>query len=625
VTLTLVQEPPVGQTQILNEDLLLNLEKELKAWDKENENKHFSVWRFCRFAVYSSEAPYSVEEPYLTIVKELASGRTNSKLELLPRGGFKSHLIKTLIMFLLCEPESHRWGAQIRICVCGQTRPFAKRTVKSVRRSLETNRWVVKNYRTQKPSKELSDAWADMVVEGDSDATVSKPEWRQDLFRTRNCVESEIKTGVALEEPSCWAQGMDESSTGYHMDVVLIDDPVGRSTWNSPTKKEKAREVHEDLQSQMTRGLEIVLGTRWAVDDLHATILTEYRQFYDVQHRTIWGNGRELNKKDFEWDNENGKFKFKFDTKDIEIFYNAYGCIEDEVKQGFRFSEEERVERSLQEIARKMHKVRPTVWTKQYLNRANLDTDQTFVRSWFKTVSSDQVPFDLQHYVLTDSATGRDNRSSYRVVAVVGLSTNRMYYVRDLQFGLWSPQEYMTRTIEANTRYNAKSVLLEQVAWQESFRSVAALLCELNGWEMPKIRMVRGRSLTSKIERIERLQPIICEGRMLFEDHLRSREYDNKNCFEEIIAEFINCRDEESSKGLRLDIPDALSDVECTDLEGHRICRWPKGTVKAVKSTFAENVKAANQALRPPPSGGRAIGRQRPGQSGTNRPTGWRR
>jgi len=414
---------------------------------------------------------------------------------------------------------------------------------------------------------------------------------------------------------------MDEATTGYHMDVVLMDDPVGRATWKSPTKKETAREVYYDLQSQIMDGLIVILGTRWATDDLHSTLIEEYFQDVDINYSNVWGGGNEWYKEDFEKNEETGEYDFLHDMEEMTFFYEGVGTIEEEVRTGIRCPREKRRERSSAYIADKMHSYPPSVWTKQMLNRANNSEDLVFRDEMFRFYDNATGLDHLPTYILTDSATGKDSRSSYRVVAAVSINASDVAFVREVQFGRWGPEEYMRRVLAAYERHHADRVLMEKVAWQDAFKSTLDLICELESRRNPRVVMVEGRSEVSKFERIEALEPRLRAGRMLFSSSLQGESYDNKDCWKELKRQFLDCKDVETSKGLIVDIPDALSDIDATDRNGARLCRPARHNRTTPRQTLEQQVQTGIR---------RRTNESRGGQFGPKkkapikRPTGWR-
>jgi len=556
---------------IFNEDLLKKVLPGLEAYEKENE-----LWapisRFARFAVYSRLAPQLVEEPFLKIWCRLLLADRNKKQLLFPREHTKTSMAKAFVTFLLCEPVERLGGAQIRVAFCGETTEFAKRNVKAVRRALETNRWILSEYGHSKPSKELLKEWRESL----GDSAVSTPEWRQDMFRTARCLKSEIKTGVAFEEGSCWAQGMDKSTTGFHMNLVILDDPIGEKSAKSPVRKEKALGVYFDLQSQViSTGLLLDVGTRHALDDLHNTIQEQYADLFDIEVYDCWHGAKELERDDFVR-NERGEYECIHDLEDVEVFWAGYGQLEDDIRRGFPLPADERKALALSNLAAKQASIPPQRWANQYLNRCVAVEDQVFFDWMFKFYEPSNLPVRLSTYILTDSATGRDNRSSYRVVAAVSLDATDTAYIRAVEFGRWTPEDYINRIIQMSQRYGARKVLMEKVAWQESFKTVMEMKCRLMNIEKPIVQDVHGRSEISKIERIECLEPRLRNGKLLFDPSLKGMEQDRKDTWHEIKRQFGTVHELSATQGLLLDIPDAISDVDVLDKEGNRLCKPAK-------------------------------------------------
>jgi len=560
---------------ILNEDLLENRAAEFMQWDAENEGKRwFSLYRFMRFAVLSRLAPQVVEDPFVAQWKATAHRQTSHLLNLQPRGGTKSSQLKAFACFLICEHEAHVWGKQVRIAFCGQTGTFAKRTVTATRRALETNRFILTNYQNPKPDKDLIAKRKDFLVSIGipEDADISKVEWTRNAFRTTFNIEGELESGVPLEEPTMWAQGFNEATTGRHFDVGMVDDPVGQKNFRSMAMKAVTRDVHYDLQSQLMDGLYIVLGTRWAQDDLHHTILDEHFDMFDCHVHDIWGGGKNWTKDDFEV--VDSKPIFKHDLSEVTLYWDGYGLLEEESKQGFRFPPEERKQRAFDFIAKKMFTVSGPFWQKQYLNRATSEDDQLFQDWMFVTCPIPQKRFNT--FVLTDSATGKDSRSSLRVVASVSLDEKDDAYLIDLEFGRWGPEEYCRKIINQSVRHGAIMVGMEAVAWQESFKTTMDLICRMDGNRTPLVADIHGRSEISKFERMEGMEPRMRLRKFFINEALKEKECGGVNVLKEMKQQFFRVQDAEHSQGLILDIVDALSDIDVLDKKGNRVFFPPK-------------------------------------------------
>lgn len=578
---------------IYNEDKLLTISSDLEAWDAEHdEEAWFSISRFARFSVLSGLAPQLIEEPFLSKWKRYVVSPNDSWLMLEPREHTKTSQAKALACFLLCEAPDWLGGARCRIAYAGETGKFAKRAVKAARAVFETNRWILQEYGSMAPTEDLISEWQDRFTKlGIEVETLSLPEWTQAMFRTSRCVRAEIEAGNRFEEPSMWAQGMDESTTGAHGNIVMLDDPSTERSAKSVLRKEKGLGVYHDLQSQrVAGGLQLIIGTRHAEDDTHGYILDHYYEQFVVEVHTCWGDGPELEKTDF-LKTGKGSFRLKerheggrYDLDQVSVLWEGFGQLEEDVNRGYALPQRERKMRALSELAKKMHSIPAQRWANQYLNRAIPLEDQIFSEDMFVPYETSEA-LRLNYYVLTDSATGEDYRSSYRVVAVVGLDVRDNAFVRDIDFGRWNPEEYCNKIIMAHLRWSPKAILLEKVSFQAFAKTTLDLLCRARGLQMPRIVDIPGRNLISKLERIEGLQPRLAAARarsdmpkMTFDRALKTKECDGKTVWNEMVSQFKRVHELKNVKGLILDVPDALSDIDVLDAKGHRLCRPPMMT-----------------------------------------------
>lgn len=541
-------------------------------WDRETQ--WFSIRSYARFAVSSRLFPCVVEEPWWSTIKRMASRRTNAKLELKPRETLKSSHIKTWTAWALSHPDSHFWGPQIRVCIGSETGKFAQRTTKAVKKILESHPAVLALH----PGGLANTvSWAAQIMD-EREIEVS-PEWKQESFRTRLCILAEIEGGRINEEPNCWPQGAAEASTGKRFDVLFWDDPVGLSTYKSEVKKARTRATFEELSAQASaNSLTCVYGTRWADDDIHQTIMMEYAQSFDIKVESIWGNGPGLTRDHFQFDHATSRYVLReAPPQGFELLWDGFGqIVEDAAAGGIVADEQTRSELALSAIVVKMHKMGPASFARQMENRCISVEDQIFFPEQFLTY--DERAFQAAHtngYVVTDSASGKDFRSSYRVVALTALDANDCVWVRDLEFGYWTPEEYALRKMEFYRRYGARAILLENVAHRTVFQSVLEMTCRLKAWPQPRVIPVPGISLQSKPQRIEGLQPRFANGRIKFSAHLKEKVCDDRKVWDEMVRQFCSLQDLESAPKLKLDIPDALTLIEALDNDGRRIATGP--------------------------------------------------
>lgn len=545
--------------------------------------------KFFAFCVHTKMAPQAVEDPFFDIVVRLLNRRRSHKLFLFPRGHTKTSVMKALAAFLAVEGSPHLGGDRVRIAFVGETLRFSKRNSRALRRSLEVNSHILENWGLQKPDSEMKKRVRDEFG--------SLPEWSMESFRTLKCLRAELEAGGAYEEPTCTALGMDVSSTGSHFDVIIIDDPVTEKSAKSPTRKKKTESTYFELQSQLNPGgLMIVVGTRHALDDLHNTLIQEYSEDFELEVHNVWAGGRELYREDFEYNPDSQEVTFLFDPDTVDLFWDGYAQIERDVELGPLPPKERKTVALKRLYLDKIRKMPPARWAHQFLNRAVSEEDQIFFEWMFKPYAEGQVPRRTNTYILTDSATGTDMRSSFRVVAAVSLDADDCAYVRELQYGYWAAEDYMTRALDAYYRWGARGLLFESVAWQDAFKAVMRLLCQSRGTPLPKVLEVGGRTVTTKIERIEKLEPRLREGKLLFDTGLKkTSDPSGKSAWDELVRQFCQVSEAENVRGLKLDIPDAISDIDHFDKRGMRVCRPPRKL-----RSIQDNPRAREEAVMKP-------------------------
>ena len=558
---------------------------------------------YLEFCVRSRIFPTAVEDVWLEVIRLYAQGDPRKKLTLWPREHLKSSESQAFGTFLLACPQSHVWGPQVRYVIASETKGFAQRTVKAIKKSLEANPYVtgLSPYGTFRPSKSALKRLAEEYGTAPESA-----EWSvKEGLRTILCVAGEIESGHANEEPSCWAQGMTEASTGKRFDVLDLDDPVGGSSYNSPIKRDRTRETYSELNAQASSNAMIrVKGTRWHEDDIHNTILTEYHDEFSIHVTSIWGSGPEWSKDDFV-KGEDGLYRLKNeeDFKRAEVHWPGFGQIAvDAERGGVPEDEDERKRLALHYARARMESRSPRSWAAQFLNRCIAMEDQLFHRDMFQFYHPGRPWMDCRTYILTDSATGQDFRSSYRVVAAVTLDARDVAYVRELKFGRWDPEVYCEHILEMSKKYAAQRVLMEKMSFQEVFKSVLRLVAESKGLPMPRVADVSGRSLVSKVERIEGLLPRFSSGRIQWNPALQHEpvEEGNSSVMEETIRQF--CRVQELTlmgKGVIVDIPDAISDIDALDRDGQRYCLPPRPNRVRVAQTSTMPTQAEIQGRVP--------------------------
>lgn len=573
------------------ERVLIEAEESQKCWIK--------PYGFAEFAVLSGLAPYIVEKPFIDdFLLGVCASPMSAVQDLQPRGHMKTWKWQGAVTYLLCEP--HRWAndSAIRIVFGKETGKLAQSSVGAIKGNLEKNAYILDRYGSARPTakarKRLKDQYG---VEFDH------APWTKKELRTIWSLEEEAKRGVVNKEASLVAQGMDEASTGTHMDVLIWDDASNAKNARSSVLKDKIVDLYQEVQAQLNpTSWQIDVGTIHDNEDIHRHIQANYAENYEFISRGCFEGGPDLTLDDFErTEDKDGRVFWKCTNPEAKVYWDGYGQIDQDKARGVPLPAEERRAMALHYLRVKMGSMNPRKFANQYLNRAVADDEAMFRREWFK-VFHDPPAGGEARAIFTDSATGKDSRSSYRVSAAVGLTPQDDAYVHDLGFGFWSPEEYIREILGMYDRFRAERIYMEAVSWQEAFKGLMKKVCEMDGRPMPRVIDIAGRSEIAKIERIEALEPRVRAGKILFAPHLLEKTCDNKVVYEEMIQEFLRVQDLSSGRPIRVDIPDALSDIDVLDRDGFRIFSPPRRRriepVRQLAPLAAHSAQAGYRAKR---------------------------
>lgn len=579
---------------VLYTDLMESLLKRLPRWKRDRE--FFSPGEFFRFAVLSKMSPQVVEEPFVEIILELACREPKPyKHLLLPRETTKSSTLCSLATFLLAEPQYQAWGPRIRIAFDAEVKELSERNTAIVLQALETNHHILREVGNQRPSK-------DFLAE--NDIAKSNAPWRISQFKTLHCLKQELIDGSRHAEPSGTTLSMQKSTTGRHYDFRLVDDPITGRTARSEAMKTKALHTHMEAQSQLSAGhsLQTILGTRHADDDIHFSIQQDFSSNFTFQCRTVWDGGPELYKDDFER-NADGVWTPKLPLKEINLLWNGYGQLADDVRNcGFPADPEVRKRRALHFLRSRMDDMDSVTWTRNMLNRSIPDEDRIFRPQMFREYRpADFRAQDALTYILLDAASGKDFGSSYRVVAVVSMDRNDIAYVRAIQYGHWTPSDFAKRILDAWRQYTARTIVVEEMAWQEVVQATIKLQAQIMGLPDPRIQVVKGINAASKRARVEAMEPRFVNEKIYFNHDMKDqRDKQGRTIWDETVAQFLKIQDIESQPKLKVDVADTLSLIDGLDEHGTRICRPPRGGPLTRNAALAAaGVHEENGVIRP--------------------------
>ena len=223
-----------------------------------------SLYYFYKYIV--SAGRRQIMSPYLhgSMCNFLQKTPPYRKGEIIPRGHLKSSIAsQALPMHIQIQPEAHNiyWpgldGSEMRILLAGEKQDMMKGHMRFIQTQYESNKWI-------------RAFWLE-------DGKIWDDPRRQAILW--NAVEMILprQSGQDSADPSMRITGVGGAITGAHPNVIIKDDLISLEAANSPIVMQTAYEWHLASRALLApdedRGLEFIIGTRWAVSDIYEQIM----------------------------------------------------------------------------------------------------------------------------------------------------------------------------------------------------------------------------------------------------------------------------------------------------------------------------------------------------------------
>lgn len=219
------------------------------------ENPHRELCEYLEKAVLSAKhIKVEFVPSYMTpSVKALPDN--NKILLMVPRGCFKSTVASTALpLWLLWH------NPNLRIMLDCATLSNAKLYVSAIKDQIENNE-VLR-----------------MIAVNDKGEYVLEPDKKAAGGWTEDRVLLKHRTKLGMKEPSIFVSAVDNNRTGMHPDVIIMDDLVSESTVTTPDLRAKTLTHYRFSLSLLERnGLQVVIGTRYHMDDLYDNLIKNPR------------------------------------------------------------------------------------------------------------------------------------------------------------------------------------------------------------------------------------------------------------------------------------------------------------------------------------------------------------
>lgn len=463
-------------------------------------------------------------------------------LDIWAREHFKSTLKSygEVIRQVLLDPN-------VTIGIFSHTRPIAKSFLRKVKQEFETNELL----------RELS--WHPILDDEILWANVShSPKWSEDdglvVRRATNPAEATIEA---------WGL-VDAMPTGKHFKILLYDDVVTDKSVTTPDMMSKTTDAWAlSLNLGSEGGREFYNGTFYHHADTYHEIL---RRGYRLRVFPCY---------DIDWPNT-----------DIEG---------SEIKK-LAWHEDRPALMRPETLAKKRRTMGERVFGVQMLCDANAGLIQGLKVEWLryydKPASEERTGKNC--IVTVDPANEKKRDSDYTCMWVVGLGADQNYYVLDCVRDRLSLTERAAALMRLHRQWKPAQVRYERYGIQADVSHIKDLQ-ERTGYRF-EITEVGGQ--VRKDDRIERLVPLLSEGRMYFPRHLYYRQVDGTAT--DLMQSFLSQEYKDWPNSAYKDMLDALSRIAEPDLN----LPWPMPGdfwSRAFNSEDAWDRAFAQAARRPRP------------------------
>lgn len=378
---------------------------------------------------------------------------------------------------------------------------------------------------------------------------------------------------AGLPEYSFQAAGVDVALTGSRYDIGIFDDLVDLDATRNDEQIQKTIDFFQmAFPLRSANAIILVIGTSHHGADLYAWIKEKYSRIFDIR---ILECGFEPVE-----DEKTGRHELVGEAK-----FDLPALQKDRLEEELTLMEYEK-------------------FCAQYLNRIVSGKTQPFRRVDFQPVTlDDDALAAMSGYILTDQAYAVDKEACYSVVALVGLDIAGNAYLIDLRVGHFTVARFIDEFFEVRSRWQSRitihAELFEKIALTAGTRPSLEDRARLLGQRLNIIEVSVSQANNSKIDRIMGLQPRMREKRFyvastvprFFQDMTETKVLWHPEGAEEggmpvpdgeLVKEFIMLR-----RYPKLDIADALANLERVDQNGQRLCRFIPGRVRRKPNPYA--------------------------------------
>ena len=287
------------------------------------------------------------------------------------------------------------------------------------------------------------------------------------------------RTKLGMKEPSLFVSAVDNNRTGLHPDVIIMDDLVSEATVTTPEQRNKTKTHYRFSLSLLERnGLQVVIGTRYHMDDLYDDLL-QNTGFNCIVRPAILPNGKCY-------------FPTKYPKEVLEELKRDQGA----------------------DIFNSQYMLDPTNSDDAVFRIGNINyyLDEEMALERDTGAYRGEVQFQ-QVFVLTDLAITQGKRSDYTVIMILGITWDKKIYVIDYIRDKLTPSDILKSIFEMYDKARkygyVRGVGVETVAFQKVMMYLIKDEAKRRGISIPLIELKANKDKTL---RINGLVPLVDSG-----------------------------------------------------------------------------------------------------------------
>jgi phage terminase large subunit-like protein len=357
------------------------------------------------------------------------SSRSDHQLILLPRDHCKSRYAAFLAIWELTKDPTKR------ILYISNTSTLAEKQLGFIKDIMTSS--IYRRY------------WPEMINEEEG----KRKRWTT----TEIAVDHPKRAEEGIRDPSIMVAGLTTSIVGLHFDIAVLDDVVtGDNAYTEEGRSKVARQYSFLASIEGAEAREVVVGTRYHPKDLYNEMLTMTVSIFDDE-------GNELDK-------EPVYEVFEREVEDRGDGTGQFLWPRQQREDGKWYGFDQKIWQT--KFAKYLDK---TQFFAQYYNKPNAATEGAISRSYFQYFD----PLHLKHsagywYIngkrinitaAVDFSYTLSIRSDYTAIAIVGIDSDRNYYVLEVdRYKTRSIKEHFEHLLELHRKWDFKKLIAEAVS-----------------------------------------------------------------------------------------------------------------------------------------------------------------